>query len=72
MISQTVRQVQVLFICDDTSILYSNKNLKPLELEVNVELNKLCEWLTANKLTLNAKKSNYVKEAIILTNDTYF
>ena len=41
-------------------ILYSNKNLKSLELEVNVELNKLCEWLTANKLTLNAKKSNYV------------
>ena len=60
MISQTFREVQVLFICDDTSILYSNKNLKPLELEVNVELNKLCEWLTANKLTLNAKKSNYV------------
>ena len=60
MISQTVRQVQVLFICDDTSILYSNKNLKPLELEVNVELNELCEWLTANKLTLNAEKSNYV------------
>ena len=40
--------------------MYSNKNLKPLELEVNVELNKLCEWLTANKRTLNAKKSNYV------------
>ena len=37
---------------DDTSILYGNKNLKSLEWEVNVELNKLCEWLTANKLTL--------------------
>ena len=45
---------------DDTSILYSNKNLKSLELEVNVELNKLCEWLTAKKLTLNPKKSNYL------------
>ena len=45
---------------DDTSILCSNKNLKSLQLEVNVELNKLCEWLTANKPTLNAKKSNYV------------
>ena len=43
---------------DDTSILYGNKNLKSLEWEVNVELNKLCEWLTANKLTLNAKKSS--------------
>ena len=45
---------------DDTSILCSNRNLKSLELEVNTELNKLCEWLTANKLTLNTKKSNYV------------
>ena len=38
----------------------SNRNLKSLQWEVNVELKKLCEWLTANKLTLNAKKSNYV------------
>ena len=45
---------------DDTSILYSRINLKSLELEVNVGLNKLCEWLTVNKLTVNAKKSNYV------------
>ena len=31
---------------DDTSILYRNKNLKSRELEVDVDLNKLCEWLT--------------------------
>ena len=31
-----------------------------LEAEVNTELIKLCDWLTANKLTLNIKKSNYV------------
>ena len=57
MISQTL-QISSSFIlfADDTIILYSNKNLKFLELEVNVELNKLCEWLTATKLTLNAKK----------------
>ena len=28
---------------DDTNILCSNRNLKSLELEVNTELNKLCE-----------------------------
>ena len=27
---------------------------------MNNEINKLCKWLTANKLTLNTKKSNYV------------
>ena len=53
-------KLKFYFFADDTSILYSNKNLKSLELEVNVELNKLCEWLKVNKLTLNAKKSNYV------------
>ena len=45
---------------DDTNILFADKNLKSLELSVNQELNKVYEWLTANKLTLNIKKSNFV------------
>ena len=34
--------------------------MKSLEETVNNELLKVSEWLNANKLTLNAKKSNYV------------
>ena len=45
---------------DDTNLLYANKNLRTLELVVNLELHKVCEWLTANKLTLNVKKSNFI------------
>jgi hypothetical protein len=45
---------------DDTNMLYSDKNLKSLEKPVNTELNGLYYWLTANKLTLNIKKSNFV------------
>ena len=46
---------------DDTSILHSNKNLKSLEWEVNVELNKICECMVDSEQTnSNAKKSNYV------------
>ena len=45
---------------DDTNILFTDKNLKSLELSVNHELNKVYNWLTANKLTLNIKKSNFV------------
>ena len=45
---------------DDTNILYSDKNLKSLELSVNQELNNVYDWLTANKLTLNTRKSNFV------------
>ena len=45
---------------DDKNILYSDKNLKSLELYLNQELNNVYDWLTANKLTLNTKKSNFV------------
>ena len=45
---------------DDTNLLYSDKNLKSLESTVNDELCKLYDWLIANKLSLNIKKSNYV------------
>ena len=44
---------------DDTSILYSHKNIR-LEQIVNSELQNVCHWLEANKLTLNIQKSNFV------------
>ena len=40
---------------DDTNLIYADKTLKSLEKIVNSELDKICNWLTANKLTLNAK-----------------
>ena len=45
---------------DDTSIFYSHKNLKNVEITLNNELTKVSEWLIANKLTLNVSKSNFV------------
>ena len=36
--------------------LYADKDLKSLESVVNIELRKVCDWLNANKLTINAKK----------------
>ena len=45
---------------DDTDLLYADKNLKSLDTMVNTELVKVSDWLHANKLTLNTKKSNYV------------
>ena len=44
---------------DDTN-LYADKNLRTLELVVNSEMHKVYEWLTANKLTLNIKKLNFI------------
>ena len=45
---------------DDSNLLYADKNLKSLEKTVNNELVRVSDWLNANKLTLNAKKSNFV------------
>ena len=46
------------FFADDTNVLYADKDIKCLGTLVNCELRKVCNWLTANRLTLN--KSNYV------------
>ena len=45
---------------DDTSIILTNNNLKELEILVNCKLGNVNEWLKANKLSLNIKKSNFV------------
>ena len=40
--------------------ILANNNLKELESLVNRELGNVNEWLKANKLSLNIKKSNFV------------
>ena len=45
---------------DDTNLLCADKNLRTLEVVVNLEFHKVYEWLTAYKLTLNVKKSNFI------------
>jgi len=59
-IGESSDKFKFYMFADDTNILYADKNLKSLELIVNHELCKLCDWLTANKLTLNIKKTNFV------------
>ena len=53
-------KLQFFLFADDTNLLYSDKNLKSLEKVVNKELTHVSDWLNANKLTLNIKKSNFV------------
>ena len=52
--------LQFHLFADDTSIFYSHKNLKNVEMTLNNELIKVSKWLIANKLTLNVSKSNFV------------
>ena len=42
---------------DDTSLLLKNKSLKQLRKHINLDLRFLCNWLRANKISLNASKT---------------
>ena len=58
-ISASSCKVEFFLFGDDTNFLYNDKSLPLLESVVNEELINVCDWLLANKLTQNAKKSSY-------------
>ena len=45
---------------DDANLLYKHKNLKVLEFKVNNELVNIHTWLSADKLSVNIDKLNFV------------
>ena len=53
-------KLQFYLYADDTNLLYADKSLRSLESIVNGELANIYNWLIANKLSLNIKKSNFV------------
>ena len=46
-----------ILFADDTSLYYSCKNVHTIEDVINRELDKISEWLSANRLSLNVGKS---------------
>ena len=45
---------------DDTNAIDSDKDLNILENRCNDEMVKIVDWVNANKLSLNVKKTNYM------------
>ena len=45
---------------DDTNLLYVNKNLKTIQNKINKDLKSLVTWLRANKISLNASKTELI------------
>ena len=45
---------------DDTSLVFSDKNPRKINKVINSELILLYEWLCANRLSLNAGKTEYM------------
>ena len=51
---------QVYHFADDTSLLYRNKSLKNINQNINHDLKLLSNWLRANKISLNASKTELI------------
>ena len=55
-----------ILYADDTTLIGNISNFKSINMQcsitdnINIELDKMCDWLAVNKLSLNASKSNYM------------
>ena len=45
---------------DDTNLLINNNSLKQLQKDLNYDLRQLCNWLKANKISLNCTKTELI------------
>ena len=52
--------LQFYLFADDTSTLFCHEDPTTIERVYNTELNKISDWLAANRLSLNVSKSNVV------------
>ena len=55
-----IRHSIVHHFADDTNLLYVNENLSTIQKKVNQDLKSLCTWLRANKISLNASKTELI------------
>ena len=59
-IKNSVNKLKLVLYADDSCFYQSHHEIHTLINLVNLELNFVNDWLTANKLTLNVKKSHYL------------
>ena len=59
-ISESSKILKFFLFADDTTVHYSDKTSSDTENLLNNELSKVSDWLAANKLSLNVKRSNFL------------
>ena len=59
-ISKCSKILSFILFADDTNLFYSHKNTDVLVKTMNQELRKITSWLSANKLSLNVKKTHFM------------
>ena len=50
----------MLHLADDTNLLCINKSMKKISKHINHDLSLIAQWLRANKISLNADKTEIV------------
>ena len=56
-LNKAIKYSRVRHFADDTNLINSNTSPKKLQKQLNLDLKNLCNWLKANKISLNASKS---------------
>ena len=73
-LSRATDKFKYILFADDTNLIsntcyfknnYSQNNIDQISLNINVELGKISDWMSANKLSLNTSKSNLLFSAIV-------
>ena len=59
-IANSSKLLKFILFADDTNIFYSCNNLENFNSILNTELEIVSQWLIANKLSINLKKTKYV------------
>ena len=55
-----LKHYNVTIYADDTVLSYASKSISEFQSKINSDLRRICEWMQANKLTLNTKKSKFM------------
>ena len=59
-IVNTSNMLQFILFADDTTILFSDKDISNKVVIINMELKEVTNWFKTNKLSVNASKANFI------------
>ena len=56
----TTSLLELILFADDTTLLFSKPDIASQNEIINKELQEICNWFQANKLSVNTGKTNYM------------
>ena len=59
-IVNTTSLLELILFADDTTLLFSHPDIASQNDIINIELQEICNWFQANKLSVNATKTHYM------------